>query len=191
MNDIRKIYNKTANGYIVNETSLELSHDSLEKFKSSLKPGADILDLGCGSGIFADWLFRNGFNVTGLDISDEMVHHVKATYPEINTIRGTLENVPNFKYDGVWCSRVFHHISLSEQDEFLNLLASHMSNNAKLYITACIDDKTFEAYDSKNGALKKRLTIDDFKTLFFTHGFDYKSSKDWGNGMWEFFLRRV
>ena len=190
MKDIRKIYNKFADDYIKSDSNLNFSYSSLKEFKSSLHPGAHILDLGCGSGVFTNWFFKNGFNVTGLDISDEMINHVKTNYPKIKAICGTLEDLPNIKYDGVWCCRVFHHISLSEQDEFINLLASHMSNNAKLYITACIDDKTFEVYDSKNGALKKRLTIDDFKTLFFTHGFEYKSSKDWGNGMWEFFLER-
>lgn len=191
MKSIREIYNETAAEYIANDSNISLSIDALEKFKTSLKPGANILDVGCGSGVFADWFVQNGFSVTGLDISDEMIRYVRSTYPMVDAVCGTLQDVLGRKYDGIWCCRVFHHISIEEQDKFLDLITELLSKNAKLYITTCIDDKTYEAYDSGNGALKKRMVMDDFISLMSKHGFECRSSNDWGNGMWGFFMERA
>ncbi len=189
--NIREIYNDIARDYISKNSNLELSTKSLNTFRQMLEPGSHILDIGCGSGIFADWFDRNGFDVTGLDISDEMIRYVNEHYPRLKTIRGTLGDLPNQKYEGIWCSRVFHHISLSEQGNFLNLLTQHMTIDAQLYITTCIDDKTYEANDSENGALKTRMTIEDFKFLMSRYAFEVEDSNDWGNGMWEFFLKHI
>ena len=42
----------------------------IKNFKTKLKKGSKILDLGCGPGYFSLELARNGFDVTGVDISE-------------------------------------------------------------------------------------------------------------------------
>ncbi|ACF15063.1 Methyltransferase type 11 [Chloroherpeton thalassium ATCC 35110] len=42
-----------------------------------LKPGAKVLDIGCGTGNFSIKMARRGFQVTGVDISGEMISVAK------------------------------------------------------------------------------------------------------------------
>lgn len=39
-----------------------------------LKPGAEVLDLACGQGAFSRYLAQKGMKVTGLDVSQELIH---------------------------------------------------------------------------------------------------------------------
>ena len=43
-----------------------------------LPPGARVLDVGCGPGWISEWLARCGFEVTGLDISEDMLEVARA-----------------------------------------------------------------------------------------------------------------
>ncbi len=43
----------------------------------SLKPKDTILDLACGKGRHAKYLYKQGFDVTGIDLSEESIQHAK------------------------------------------------------------------------------------------------------------------
>lgn len=43
-----------------------------------LAPGSEILDLACGKGRHSKFLYRKGFDVTGVDISEQSIAHAKA-----------------------------------------------------------------------------------------------------------------
>ena len=43
----------------------------------SLKPKDTILDLACGKGRHAKYLYKQGFDVTGVDLSEESIQHAK------------------------------------------------------------------------------------------------------------------
>ena len=43
----------------------------------SLKPKDTILDLSCGKGRHAKYLYKQGFDVTGVDLSEESIQHAK------------------------------------------------------------------------------------------------------------------
>jgi SAM-dependent methyltransferase len=74
----------------------------------SLKQGAAILDVGCGTGRHAIELAKRGYVVTGIDVSAKMLakaaEKAKAANVNVNLIRGdaTQFQLPK-KYDGVIC----------------------------------------------------------------------------------------
>src|SRR6185437_5437676 len=78
---------------------------------SGLRPGARILDIGCGSGTFTALLQRAGFVVSGIDISERLVAIGRKNYPGLDLIEGDAENLPfdDESADGVLLSAIVHH----------------------------------------------------------------------------------
>ena len=56
-----------------------------------------ILDIGCGTGRHVDLLAKKGFNVIGIDKSQDMVNKAKENYPEYNFMRGDVLNALTFQ----------------------------------------------------------------------------------------------
>lgn len=50
-----------------------------------------ILDLACGTGKHANLLHKKGFEITGVDISEEMVQEAKNAYPQIKFEEGDMK----------------------------------------------------------------------------------------------------
>ena len=64
-------YNKYANVYFENTVNLDMI-PTLDKFLAYVKPGGNVLDLGCGSGRDAKIMMERELEVTLLDASKEM-----------------------------------------------------------------------------------------------------------------------
>jgi len=59
-----------------------------------LPEGGDLLDIGCGTGLFVEKYIRNGGTGTGLDISEGMVAKARRRCPECEFLVGTGERLP-------------------------------------------------------------------------------------------------
>lgn len=74
--------------------------------------GKKILDLGCGSGIYAKILTKKGAIVKGFDISPEMVKIAKQENPSLDLRVGSANKIPfDEKFDIVIASLVVHYLS--------------------------------------------------------------------------------
>ncbi len=83
--------------------------------KSILKkftPGA-ALDAACGTGRYSAFLNSIGHNVTGIDISDDMLKLAKKKNKNINFIQGDLNTLPfeNEKFNLVVCGLAIHYVT--------------------------------------------------------------------------------
>jgi SAM-dependent methyltransferase len=78
---------------------------------SGLARGAQVADLGCGSGVFTELLRREGYASVGLDISPRLVALGRSKYPGLELIEGDAENLPfgSESLDGVLLSGLVHH----------------------------------------------------------------------------------
>ena len=88
-----------------------------DAIQSNCKPGAKILDVGCGNGNIARGIGSLGYEVTGIDFSEDAIKYAKA--------KNTLQNV-HFKvcsaeevesdenFDAVICSEVLEHLHQPE-----------------------------------------------------------------------------
>jgi ubiquinone/menaquinone biosynthesis C-methylase UbiE len=79
---------------------------------AGLKPGARVADLGCGSGVFTDLLYRQGYDAVGLDISPKLITLGKAKYPKVEFLEGDVEHLPfpSSSLDGILLSGLVHHL---------------------------------------------------------------------------------
>lgn len=81
-----------------------------------LRPGARVLELGCGLGRFTELLLADGYDVTALDLSTDLIAHMRETFPSsprLTTIVGRAEDVRTLtsgRFDAVVGFFFLHHL---------------------------------------------------------------------------------
>ncbi|MGL4860548.1 MAG: class I SAM-dependent methyltransferase [Enterobacteriaceae bacterium] len=80
--------------------------------KNNVGVNAKLLDVGCGTGWFLTLLSKNGYsNLTGLDISPDMLKVAKQKLPNIDFIEKPIQEVnSNIEYDAITCVGALHHM---------------------------------------------------------------------------------
>src|SRR3989344_6150469 len=81
----------------------KLMQYQLVKFEIYLK-GKKILDAGCGSGRDSAYLTEDGYDVTGIDLSEEMIKIAKTkSYAKFKIMDFRNISFKKESFDGVWC----------------------------------------------------------------------------------------
>ena len=76
-----------------------------------IRPGIDVLDVACGTGVlFPDYLKRGVNSVTAIDISPEMVKLAQSKFPQVQVICGDVEQTDfDRQFDAVMIYNAFPH----------------------------------------------------------------------------------
>ncbi len=61
-------------------------------YSSGVKPDASIAELGCGTGTMTELLYDDGFDITGIDLSEDMLSLAREKVPGVYLTPG--ENTP-------------------------------------------------------------------------------------------------
>jgi ubiquinone/menaquinone biosynthesis C-methylase UbiE len=82
-------------------------------FVLALRPGGEVLDVGCGTGALARRLTGLGYQVTGADPSEGMLEVMRARSPEIRAVVASGTELPfeADSFDIVLSVATFHHIA--------------------------------------------------------------------------------
>lgn len=79
-----------------------------------IKKGMKVLEAGCGTGIYTEWLAEKGAEVTAIDFSDEMLKIAKAKGTNAKFIKANLNHPLDYlndnEFDLVLSSLVIHYI---------------------------------------------------------------------------------
>ncbi|MEK6898215.1 MAG: methyltransferase domain-containing protein [Nanoarchaeota archaeon] len=100
-------------------------------------PIKSVLDLGCGTGLHDKKLSERGYNITGLDISDEMIEIARARNPLSKFV---VEDMSNFnlnkKFDAIICmfSALGYLTENKQIEEFFNSVTMHLKENGLLIL---------------------------------------------------------
>lgn len=134
--DLKSTYNKIAEDWNKNHSGDTWWHGGAEKFISFLKPVASILDAGCGSGHESKYFFEKGFQVTGVDFSEEMIEIAKREVPEGRFLVADIRNLPGLKekFDGIFSKAVLLHIPKKEAKEVIDELRDSLRQDGYLYL---------------------------------------------------------
>jgi glycosyltransferase involved in cell wall biosynthesis/SAM-dependent methyltransferase len=111
----------------------------------ALPPGATILDVGCGSGWLSEYFARLGYNVTGIDISEDLVRMARERVERVpydvdhetplrcRFLTQDIEVAPlNAKFEAIICYDSLHHFE--DERAALRHLVSMLNIGGLLFI---------------------------------------------------------
>lgn len=141
MDDKRRLvktgYNQCAKNYADNR-DLFKNQKYLKDLAKELSVGAEILDIGCGSGVPIDkYLLEKGFKVTGIDISEEMVKLAKKNLPNGQYLVRDMTEIdfPESSFDAVVSFYAIFHIPREDHLPLLKKLHTLLKTNGYLLMT--------------------------------------------------------
>lgn len=72
--------------------------------------GRAVLDLACGTGLASEPFAAGGFNVTGVDLSPEMIEKARERLPSAEFVIAPAEKLPfpDARFDVALCAQAFH-----------------------------------------------------------------------------------
>lgn len=90
--------------------------DELKNVLKDLKPGAKVLDVGCGTAHLTNWIKQQGFDVTGVEPSEEMLKLAKENFPEIKIVNSIASALPfeDDQFDLVVSFEVLRYLDKAE-----------------------------------------------------------------------------
>ncbi len=95
--------------------------------------GSKVVDLGCGNGSLTPKLAERGYDVVGIDASEEMIALAKQEYPELKFMRGdALSFQLEEKADAIFSNAVFHWIDRENQEKLAENIASQLKDGGEL-----------------------------------------------------------
>ncbi len=134
-----RYYDEHADAFSARTMSRTLD-ETYPRFLAMLKPGAHILDAGCGSGRDTKAFLDLGYKVTAFDASKEMAKLAeKYTGHPVRVMRFADVN-DRETYDGIWASASLLHVPDREIDDVLSRLARALKPGGALYMTVKFGD---------------------------------------------------
>jgi SAM-dependent methyltransferase len=135
---------------------------------SHLRPGMQILELGCGTGCLTKKLAGTGASVTAIDISPDLLKVARAECADAN-VNFMIENAyamtfPDESFDSVTGSSVLHHLDVPRA---LAEIWRVLKPGGTLYFTEPNLLNPQIALQKKIPALKRRLGDSPDETAFF------------------------
>lgn len=124
--------NWNANNYTENFNFVyKYGEDVLELIDA--EKGSFVIDLGCGNGALSKKIVDKGYNVLGIDVSENMIKTAKQLYPDINF---KIDDALNFrllkKADVIFSNAVFHWIDKEKQEIFMENLSNQLKLGGQL-----------------------------------------------------------
>ncbi len=181
-----KSYDEIAGKYVTDVYAEDPAKESRDKFIELLPSDGRVLDVGCGGGQDSAGFDSVGLAVVGIDPSERMVELSSALVPKGQFHIGGLMDVELDwdGYDGVWCARVFQHVPVGEQVEFVKRLHRVLKSGGYLYISAKLndnelDDEVWEE-EGNNKLLTKTLGSKTWPAILEDNGFEIIDMREWG-----------
>jgi len=139
--------------------------EELDRVLNRLAPKSRVLDLGCGTGHFADYVQRRGFSVVGVDPSTKMLAFARKNFPSIEFIEGYSSKLPfpADHFDCIICIEVLRYLDRPEVLRSYEEIKRTLRSGGTLLVThvnTLATEAYFVYYHLKRlaGALRGRKT---------------------------------
>ena len=111
--------------------------DELSIILNGLPKGSKILDVGCGTAHLTHWIKEKGFDVYGIEPSDEMYNYAKQNFPEIEIKQAISSKIPypdNY-FDLVVAFEVLRYLDKAENIKSYEEFHRVLKRNGKFFVT--------------------------------------------------------
>lgn len=136
MNDNSTInyYNTHAATYFADTVHVDMS-ENCDCFARYIKPGGRIMDIGAGSGRDMLYFKQKGFQVEGIDASDELCR-MASDYAGVQVRCLRIQDwQPEEVYDGLWANASLLHLPMEEIEEFVLRAEKYLSERGAMYLS--------------------------------------------------------
>jgi ubiquinone/menaquinone biosynthesis C-methylase UbiE len=113
----------------------------LEQFSELLPPSGQVLDAGCGVGRpTSEFLVKEGFKVTGIDISNRMIDLAKENVPQAKFYKKNILTLdfPDDSFDGIICVYTLWHIPRNDHITIIQNFHRMLKDNGILVLNTGI-----------------------------------------------------
>jgi len=144
----------------------------------NINTGKKVLDIACGTGGYSIELANKGYELTAIDLDQEMINKLKEKESNINFMQGNMLNLKekvSDKYDFAYCigNSLVHLKNDKEIRKFLTDLKSLLNESGKFLIQII----NFDRILSKNIDSLPTIT-DDSIGLSFKRIYDYNKAEN-------------
>lgn len=153
-------YNKIAKQYAKN-LAVKGHRKELEKFFPLVKPHGKILDIGCAAGRYSRALKDKGFEVVGIDLSEELLKIAKKENPDIPFILADMRKLPflNESFDSVCAIAVLHHLEKHDMDGALQEMRRVLKPGGILWVSTKMGEGALTTSDSLAEGEEREFTL--------------------------------
>ena len=103
------------------------------------EPGMALLDLGCGSGVVADWLAARARSVDAVDANPRAVEYARSAFPRANLAfhQATADALPfpAGRFDRIYVLEFIEHLYAGQLEELFRGLASLLAPGGTIFLT--------------------------------------------------------
>jgi cyclopropane fatty-acyl-phospholipid synthase-like methyltransferase len=136
--ELQKIYDQFAQTYDTNRNLFDMT-DVIDDFCKRLSPApGHLLDLGCGAGEpFSAHFIRQGWHVTGVDLSQKMLALANKYVPAMKTILSDICDVDfaDHQFDAVISIYCLFHIDHKQHENLFKNIYHWLKPGGKLLFT--------------------------------------------------------
>ena len=166
-------FNENADKYFQHFQHDSQYHGWYQKFADLIKPKGQLLDVGCGPGLFAGYLKSQlpTLQITGIDLSPKMIELAKAHVPSANFKTLNSNNIKslNQHFDAVSNNFVIPYLPHKEAEKLIKHCCELLNSKGHLML-AWISHPTLKQEVSTSSDGKHKLTmyyhqLNDIKSL--------------------------
>lgn len=170
-----EFFNNRKNEYDEHQTTNVDSENIFYPFTAQCLPtkeNAEVLDLGCGTGLELEHYFKINptAKITGIDLADGMLDILKNKFPDksLNLIVGSYFDIPfeNEKFDCIVSVESLHHFTQAEKTQLYKKVFSALKQGGYFLLTDyfALSDEEESSLRKEYNAIKKEqnLAEDEF-----------------------------
>lgn len=137
----QSVYSKSENDLTKKEkaflTGRGLVLKELEQILNTLPKGAKVLDIGCGTAHLTHWIKEKGFEVHGIEPSNEMYDFAVKNFPDIPIQKGISSKLPfeNNTFDLIVAFEVLRYLDKAENIKTYEEMYRTLKPQGEFFIT--------------------------------------------------------